>query len=122
MLRQGPRSTGGRRLETALVQAARDAGLRRPKRCGTSEIDVPRRAETTLRTLSIREVRSALSRLDEVVAEAGEVVVTRRGRPLARILPVRPARGIPSRKELRAAMPRLRVSSEILVRRDRDGR
>jgi len=56
------------------------------------------------------------------VAEAGEVVVTRRGRPLARILPARSRRGIPSRGELRASMPRLKVLSETLIRQDRERR
>ena len=78
------------------------------------------RREHRLKTLSIREVRSALSHLDEVVAEAGEVVVTRRGRPLARILPARPRRRIPSRAQLRASMPRLKVPSEVLIRQDRE--
>ena len=73
-----------------------------------------------MKTLSIREMRLALSHLDELVAEAGEVVVTRRGRPLARILPARPRHGIPSRAELRASMPRLKVPSEVLIRQERE--
>jgi prevent-host-death family protein len=73
-----------------------------------------------LKTLGIREVRSALSRIEAIVAEEGEVVVTRRGRPLARILPVRPRRGIPSRAALRASMPKLKVPSELLIREDRE--
>ena len=73
-----------------------------------------------MKTLSIREMRFALSHLDELVAEAGELVVTRRGRPLARILPARPRHCIPSRAELRASMPRLKVPSEVLVREDRE--
>lgn len=73
-----------------------------------------------LKTLSIREMRSALSHLDELVAEAGEVVVTRRGRPLARILPARARRNIPSQAKLRASMPKLEVPSEVLVREDRE--
>jgi antitoxin (DNA-binding transcriptional repressor) of toxin-antitoxin stability system len=75
-----------------------------------------------MKTLSIREMRSALSRLDEVVAEAGEVIVTRRGKALARILPARPKRGIPSRAGLRASMPKLKVPSQALIRQDRDQR
>ena len=75
-----------------------------------------------MKTLSIREMRSALSHLEEIVAEEGEVVVTRRGRALVRILPVRPRRGIPSRAELRASMPKLKVPSEVLVRQDREQR
>jgi prevent-host-death family protein len=66
-------------------------------------------------------MRSALSHLEEIVAKEGELLVTRRGRPLARILPARPKkRGIPSRAELRASMPKLRVPSEVFVRKDRD--
>lgn len=76
--------------------------------------------ENALKTLSIREMRSALSHIEEIVAEEGEVVVTRRGRPLARILPARPRRGIPSRAELRATMPKLKVPSEVLIRQDRE--
>ena len=51
--------------------------------------------EYALKTLSIREMRSALSHIEEIVAAEGEVVVTRRGRPLARILPARPRRRHP---------------------------
>ena len=44
-----------------------------------------------MKTLSIREMRSALLHLEEIVGEECEVVVTRRGRPLARILPAPPS-------------------------------
>jgi prevent-host-death family protein len=73
-----------------------------------------------MKTLSIREMRSALPRIAQIVAEEGEVVVTRRGQPLVRILPARPKRGIPSRATLRASMPKLKVPSEELIRKDRD--
>lgn len=75
-----------------------------------------------MKTLTIREMRSALSHLEEIVAEEGELLVTRRGRPLARILPARPKRNIPSRAELRASMPKLKVPSEVLIRQDREQR
>jgi prevent-host-death family protein len=67
-------------------------------------------------------MRSALARLDELVAEAGELVVTRRGRPLARILPAGSRRKIPSRAALRVSMPKLTVPSEVLIRQDREQR
>ena len=73
-----------------------------------------------MKTLNIREVRSALSRLDELVGKEGEVVVTRRGKPLARILPARAQRTIPSRGAFRASMPKLKVPSEVLIRQDRE--
>lgn len=73
-------------------------------------------------TLSISETRAALTRLDEILAREGEVLVTRRGRPIARLIPVRPAGSMPSHADLRARMPRLTVPSEALVRQDRDRR
>lgn len=75
-----------------------------------------------MKILNVRQMRAALPRLDEVVAEAGEVVVMRHGRALARILPVRSKRRIPSRKDLRVSMPKVKVPSEVLIRRDRDER
>jgi prevent-host-death family protein len=75
-----------------------------------------------MKTLSIREIRAALPRLDRLLAEAGEVVVTSRGRPLARILPIRQSKGIQPLTDLRAASPRMKVPSEVLVREDRDAR
>ena len=73
-----------------------------------------------MKSLSIRQVRSALSHLDELLAETGEVVVTRRGKPLARILPVHPEGKIPSRAELRASLPKMKVPSQKLIRQDRE--
>jgi prevent-host-death family protein len=73
-----------------------------------------------MRELSIREMRAALGRLDELMEEEGEVVVTRNGRPVARVLPVDPVRTIPSRRRLREMMPALPVPSEVLVRQDRN--
>lgn len=75
-----------------------------------------------MRELSIREMREALGRLDELVEREGELVVTRHGRPLARILPARGVRALPSHRELRASMARIGVPSEALVRQDRDER
>ena len=75
-----------------------------------------------MKTLNIRKMRSALSRLDELVGKEGEVVVTRRGKPLARILPVKARQRIPSRATWRASMPKLKVPSEVLIRRDRESR
>ena len=74
-----------------------------------------------MKQLTIRQMRNALTRLDQITAEEGEIVVTRRGRPVARLLPIRARRRMPSHRDLRASMPRLRVGSEVLVRQDRDG-
>lgn len=75
-----------------------------------------------MRQLSIREVRAELGRLDQVVQQAGEVLITRHGVPLARLLPVKGSRQRPDHAELRAAMPRLETASERLIRQERDER
>jgi prevent-host-death family protein len=75
-----------------------------------------------MRTMSIREIRAELGRLGEVLEYEGEVVVTRHGRPIARVLPLGAHRKRPRHDELRAAMPRLERGSEESVRADRDAR
>ena len=75
-----------------------------------------------MKTLTIREVRSTLSRLEKTLAREGELIVTRRGRAVARLLPLPGPRPVPSHADLRAQMKRLRRGSEALVREDRDRR
>ncbi len=82
----------------------------------------PQAVADEMKNLGIREMRTALSRLDEIVGREGEIVVTRRGRALARVLPMRPRRAFPSHADLRARVPRLAVGSEVLIREDRDSR
>lgn len=73
-------------------------------------------------SLSIRDVRAALPRIDELLAREGEVLVTRRGEPIARLVPIARKRPVPSHDELRAGLPYLATASERLVRADRDER
>lgn len=75
-----------------------------------------------MRKLSIREVRKELAQLDKLVSREGEVVVTRHGQPIARLLPLRSKRRMPSHADLRASMPRLRKGSEKHIRAERDER
>jgi prevent-host-death family protein len=75
-----------------------------------------------MRELSIREMRAELGRLDELVEEEGEVIVTRHGKPVARLLPLRRVREMPTHRKLRESMPRLGIPSELLVRGDREER
>lgn len=75
-----------------------------------------------MKALSVREARGALSHLDRLLEQEGEVVITRRGKSVARLVPLERKRPIPSHKGLREKMPRLGVGSEALVREDRDGR
>ena len=75
-----------------------------------------------MRTLSIREARAALSHIEEIVDREGEVLITRHGRPVARLVPVQRTRPVPSHRALRQRMAPLPTGSEVLVRRERDER
>ncbi len=75
-----------------------------------------------MRELSIREMREKLGNLDRLVQHEGEILITRRGVPIARLLPVKGVQHKPSHAELRSAMPRLETPSETVVRDDRDQR
>jgi len=75
-----------------------------------------------MKTLSIREIRKELAQLDEMVSREGEIVVTRRGQPIARLLPLRSKQRMPSHADLRASMPRLKNGSETHIRTERDER
>jgi prevent-host-death family protein len=75
-----------------------------------------------MREMTVREMRAAIGQLDELVEREGEVVVTRRGRPIARIVPMQPRRPMPSHADLRRQLRPQSVPSEQLVREDRDAR
>ncbi len=45
-----------------------------------------------MKTITIREAREGLSHPEQLFADNDEVVVTRRGKPVARILPITPAK------------------------------
>ncbi|MFQ5738596.1 MAG: type II toxin-antitoxin system Phd/YefM family antitoxin [Acidobacteriota bacterium] len=74
-----------------------------------------------MRTLSIREMRASLGQLDRILEGEREIVITRRGRAIARLLPFQPRSVMPSHVELRAEMPELTSSAE-LIREDRESR
>lgn len=74
-------------------------------------------------TVTLAEAKSHLSHLLDQVEAGEEVVITRRGQPVARISPVaKPKRPIPikSLAEFRHSMPRWRKSSAELLREMRD--
>jgi len=75
-----------------------------------------------MKKLTIREARQSLSHLERLLATEGEVTITRRGKPIARVMPITRNLAIPSHKNLRTKMPRMRKGSEVLIRQDRDGR
>ena len=74
-----------------------------------------------MKTMSIREMRASLGQLDELLETEGEIVVTRRGMAVARLLPMRSKRRLPSHRDLRERMPVSRSSAEWL-RAERDDR
>ncbi len=75
-----------------------------------------------MKKLSIREARQSLSHLDHLLAEEGEVMITRRGEAIARLAQIGKRRPIPSHRDLRRRMSLMRKGSERLVREDRDRR
>lgn len=75
-----------------------------------------------MKKLTIRKAREALSHLDDLLGREGEVTITRRGRPVARLLPIEGRRPVPSHEDLRRQMPRVRRPSASLIREERDAR
>ena len=75
-----------------------------------------------MKELNIREIRESLGRLGEILNEAGEVIVSRHGLPIARLLPLPGKRPRPDHADLRARTPRLTKPSEALIRSERDER
>ncbi len=75
-----------------------------------------------MKKLTIREARKSLTHLEHLLDVEGEVLVTRRGEPIAHLVPAGKKRPIPSHRDLREAMPRMRKRSERLIREDRDAR
>ncbi|SIT67096.1 Antitoxin component of toxin-antitoxin stability system, DNA-binding transcriptional repressor [Ectothiorhodosinus mongolicus] len=75
-----------------------------------------------MKELNIREMRANIGRLDELVAEEGELVISRRGQPIARILPMAAHRQFPDHADLRLRMARLQTPSAELIRAERDER
>ena len=75
-----------------------------------------------MKKLTIRQTRQSLSQLDRLLEIEGEVTITRRGEPIARILPVNGKRPIPSHRDLREKMREVKIGSEKLLREERDVR
>lgn len=75
-----------------------------------------------MKTLTIREAREGLSHSEEMFADDDEVLVVRRGEPMARILPAIPKRKVRSLAEFRAGQTVQQVPSEVIVGEDREER
>ena len=71
--------------------------------------------------VSLAQAKAKLSQLIDQVEAGEELVITRHGRPVAKVTAVRPTRRlIPSLAEFRAGLPRRKESSATLLRRMRD--
>jgi prevent-host-death family protein len=77
-----------------------------------------------MKTAGIREARQNLSVLLDEVRKGREVVITDRGRPVARLVPPLPprSRGFRGRKAFRGSLPRLEPSLSHTVIEDREDR
>lgn len=72
-------------------------------------------------TVTLADAKAHLSHLIDQVEAGEEVVITRRGQPVARITPVeKPKKPLKSLVEFRSRMPRWRKSSTELLREMRD--
>lgn len=71
--------------------------------------------------VTLADAKAHLSHLLDQVEAGEEVVITRRGQPIARITPVeKPKKPLKSLAEFRRNMPRWRKSSAELLREMRD--
>lgn len=75
-----------------------------------------------MRTFTLAEAKAQLSRLIELVEAGEDVTITKRGRPVARLVPSSPARQqLPSLAELRARLPQQDQPAGAFMRSLRDG-
>jgi antitoxin (DNA-binding transcriptional repressor) of toxin-antitoxin stability system len=58
-----------------------------------------------VKELNIRQMRASFGQLAELVAAEGELLIRRRGEPIARVLSMTPQRRRPDHAELRRRMP-----------------
>jgi len=75
-----------------------------------------------MQTLSVREMRNQLGKLDKLLAQEQEIIITRHNTPVARILPIKGKKKRPDHKSLRDRLPYQNIASEILQRIDREER
>lgn len=74
-----------------------------------------------MRTVNVSETREHLAQLLDAVEAGEEVLIVRRDRPVARLVPVTGAMSpFPSRRALRDALPPLTESAVDVVRALRD--
>ena len=79
-----------------------------------------------MQRVSVREARQQISRLLDAVAAGEEIVIMRRGKPAARLLPASEVETgkmhFPDRSAVRAMVPPAKLSVTKLIREMRDER
>lgn len=75
-----------------------------------------------MKELTIREAREGLSHPEQMFADADEILVVRRGQPVARILPVTPLRRLSALKDFLERQRLQTVPSEALLAEEREER
>ena len=75
-----------------------------------------------MKTLTIREAREGLSHPEQMFADSDEVLVMRRGEPVARILAVEPKRRARSLRAFLESQPMQTVPSEAILAEEREDR
>ncbi len=71
--------------------------------------------------LNIREMRNCLGKLDVLLEEQQELIITRNKQEIARVVPMVQKKR-PSHAQLRLAQQKSTICSADLIRQDRDGR
>jgi antitoxin (DNA-binding transcriptional repressor) of toxin-antitoxin stability system len=75
-----------------------------------------------MRYINVREMRSMLGKLDILVKDQQELIITRNKQAIARILPMRTQKIRPTHADLRALQQQSPHSATELIRQDRDER
>lgn len=75
-----------------------------------------------MRPITVQELWASLGRLEHLLREEGELIVTRNGEAVVRVLPIEERRVRPDHKDLRDRNARFDVTSQVLVGEERDER
>ena len=76
-----------------------------------------------MKFMGVREMRAGYDALQETLSREGEVILTRHGKPFARVLPyVESERKMPSLKAFRSRQKPQKVPSSVGIRQERDER
>lgn len=75
-----------------------------------------------MRTAGVREARQDLTSLLDDVRKGREVVITERGRPIARLVPIKPPKRFPNLAAVRRKTRAIELSLSQAIIDDRDDR